>query len=247
MSIVLQVENLHRSFGALDVTRDINLSLDAGARTALIGPNGAGKTTLVNLISGSLQPSSGLVRFRGNDVSHLDQAARARLGLVRTFQVTRLFKALTVADNLRLAVLQHKGRASNFWSGLEDVDGLQEDVLRVLDLLRLKDRADTPVAKLAYGEQRLLEIALAIAMQPSVLLLDEPAAGVPRGESEVIFDALGQLPPDMAVLLIEHDMDLVFRFARDIIVLVAGAVMMRGTPADIAADQRVRQLYLGEG
>ena len=247
MSAALQVDRLCRSFGALNVTRDVDISLVAGARTALIGPNGAGKTTLVNLISGSLKPSSGTVRFQGRDVSGLDQAARARLGLVRTFQVTRLFKALTVADNVRLAVLQRMGKSSNFWTGVGRVGGLQEEVLRVLGLLRLADRASTIVASLAYGEQRLVEIALAIAMQPVVLLLDEPAAGVPQGESEVIFEALAQLPQDMAVLLIEHDMDLVFRFAREIIVLVAGGVMTSGTPAEVAADERVRKLYLGEG
>ena len=246
MSAALRVDRLCRSFGALNVTRDVDISLAAGARTALIGPNGAGKTTLVNLISGSLKPSSGTVRFQGQDVSGLDQAARARLGLVRTFQVTRLFKALTVADNVRLAVLQRMGKASNFWTHVGRVDGLQEEVLRVLGLLRLADRAGTIVASLAYGEQRLVEIALAIAMQPVVLLLDEPAAGVPQGESEVIFEALAQLPQDMAVLLIEHDMDLVFRFAREIIVLVAGGVMTSGTPAEVAADERVRKLYLGE-
>ena len=247
MSAALQVDRLCRSFGALNVTRDVDIRLAAGARTALIGPNGAGKTTLVNLISGSLKPSSGTVRFQGRDVSGLDQAARARIGLVRTFQVTRLFKALTVADNVRLAVLQRMGKSSNFWTEVGRVDGLQEEVLRVLGLLRLADRASTIVASLAYGEQRLVEIALAIAMQPVVLLLDEPAAGVPQGESEVIFEALAQLPQDMAVLLIEHDMDLVFRFAREIIVLVAGGVMTSGTPAEVAADERVRKLYLGEG
>jgi branched-chain amino acid transport system ATP-binding protein len=247
MSAVLQVNRLCRSFGALNVTRDVDMSLAPGARTALIGPNGAGKTTLVNLISGSLKPSSGVVRFQGCDVSNLDQAARARMGLVRTFQVTRLFKALSVADNVRLAVLQRMGKSPNFWTGVGSIDGMQEEVLRVLGLLRLADRANTLVASLAYGEQRLVEIALAIAMQPVVLLLDEPAAGVPKGESEVIFEALGKLPQDMAVLLIEHDMDLVFRFARDIIVLVAGGVITSGTPDEVAADERVRKLYLGEG
>jgi len=246
MTDVLQVDGLSRSFGALHVTRDVSLRLAPGARTALIGPNGAGKTTLVNLISGSLKASSGTIRFQGRDVSSLDQAARARMGLVRTFQVTRLFRAMTVADNVRLAVLQRQGSAFDAWRRVARMGALQQEVQRVLHLLRLEDRAARRVESLAYGEQRLVEIALALAMQPALLLLDEPAAGVPQGESEVIFDALAQLPGEMAVLLIEHDMDLVFRFARHIVVLVAGAVLTEGSAADVANDERVRKLYLGK-
>ncbi len=247
MSALLQVNQLCRSFGALKVTQDVNLSLAAGDRIALIGPNGAGKTSLVNLISGALRPTSGSVQFQGVDVTGLDQAARASQGLIRTYQVTRLFRALSVADNVRLALLQRSGQSRQLFKPVARMSELEEKAHRVLQLLQLSDRYNTKVANLAYGEQRLVEIALAAAMEPKVLLLDEPAAGVPQSESHVIFSALAQLPQQMAVMLIEHDMGLVFRFAKEIVVLVAGAVMLRGTPAEIAQDVRVRQLYLGEG
>ena len=246
MTELLQVNQLCRSFGALQVTRNVSFSLAQGDRTALIGPNGAGKTSLVNLISGSLRASSGTVRFKGRDVTALDQAERARLGLIRTYQVTRLFRAMTVADNVRLALLQRARQSMRMFRPVAEMRELEEKTQRVLQLLQLADRHGTAVDRLAYGEQRLVEIALAIALEPQVLLLDEPAAGVPQGESHVIFSALSRLPGEMAVMLIEHDMDLVFRFAKEIVVLVAGAVMLRGTPAQVAQDDRVRQLYLGE-
>lgn len=246
MTELLQVNQLCRSFGALQVTRNVSFSLAQGDRTALIGPNGAGKTSLVNLISGSLRASSGTVRFKGRDVTALDQAERARLGLIRTYQVTRLFRAMTVADNVRLALLQRTRQSMRMFRPVAGMRELEEKTQRVLQLLQLADRHGTTVDRLAYGEQRLVEIALAIALEPQVLLLDEPAAGVPQGESHVIFSALSRLPGEMAVMLIEHDMDLVFRFAKEIVVLVAGAVMLRGTPAQVAQDDRVRQLYLGE-
>ena len=246
MTELLQVNQLCRSFGALQVTRNVSFSLAQGDRIALIGPNGAGKTSLVNLISGSLRASSGTVRFKGRDVTALDQAERARLGLIRTYQVTRLFRAMTVADNVRLALLQRARQSMRMFRPVAEMRELEEKTQRVLQLLQLADRHGTAVDRLAYGEQRLVEIALAIALEPQVLLLDEPAAGVPQGESHVIFSALSRLPGEMAVMLIEHDMDLVFRFAKEIVVLVAGAVMLRGTPAQVAQDDRVRQLYLGE-
>ena len=246
MTELLQVNQLCRSFGALQVTRNVSFSLAQGDRIALIGPNGAGKTSLVNLISGSLRASSGTVRFKGRDVTALDQAERARLGLIRTYQVTRLFRAMTVADNVRLALLQRARQSMRMFRPVAEMRELEEKTQRVLQLLQLADRHGTTVDRLAYGEQRLVEIALAIALEPQVLLLDEPAAGVPQGESHVIFSALSRLPGEMAVMLIEHDMDLVFRFAKEIVVLVAGAVMLRGTPAQVAQDDRVRQLYLGE-
>lgn len=246
MAEALSVRNLSLSFGSLQATRDVTLSLPVGARAALIGPNGAGKTTLVNLMSGALKPSSGTVFLGKTDVTGVDQAGRARLGLMRSFQITRLFKSMTVADNLRISILQRGDRSLSLFRNVKRVDGLEEEVYQALHLLGLNDRADKRITELAYGEQRLVELAIAVAAKPRVLLLDEPAAGVPQSESSVIVRAVEQLPKDLAILLIEHDMDLVFRLASHITVLVAGGVLMQGTPNDVANDERVRQLYLGE-
>lgn len=246
MAEALSVRNLSLSFGNLQATRDVTMSLPVGARAALIGPNGAGKTTLVNLMSGALKPSSGSVFLGNTEVTGVDQAGRARLGLMRSFQITRLFKSMTVADNLRISILQRGDRTLSLFRNVKRIDGLEEEVCQALNLLGLNDRADKRITELAYGEQRLVELAIAVAAKPRVLLLDEPAAGVPQSESSVIVRAVEQLPKDLAILLIEHDMDLVFRLASHITVLVAGGVLMEGTPNDVASDERVRQLYLGE-
>jgi len=242
----LEVRNLTRSFGALRVTRDVTLAVEKGARTALIGPNGAGKTTLVNLITGALRPDSGQVLLDGRDISRLDQPARARLGLVRTFQITRLFKPLSVEENIRIAVLNRLGHQGRLALGREEERRVDEAVAETLATVRMQDRARSTIAGLAYGEQRLVELALALALKPKVLLLDEPAAGVPQSESHVIMSAIAQLPGDLAVVFIEHDMDLVFRFARRIVVLVGGAVFTEGAPAEVAADEEIKRIYFGE-
>lgn len=247
MSARLSVRGLTKSFGSLNVASQIDLTLEEGARTALIGPNGAGKTTLVNLITGVIRPSSGQVHLDGVALAKLSCAARVRHGLVRTFQVNRLFKDLTVRDNLRLAVLQRQGLGMALLVRADRLERADAEAAALLDMLGLQDRGQKILAKLAYGEQRLVEIAVALALRPRVLLLDEPAAGVPQGESGVILDAVASLPSDLAVLLIEHDMDLVFRFARRIAVLVSGALLMEGTPAEVAADERVKQIYFGRG
>jgi branched-chain amino acid transport system ATP-binding protein len=243
---ILHVENLSRSFGALKVTSDVSFSLERGERVALIGPNGAGKTTLVNLISGALKPSAGRVLLGQADITALPQAARVHAGLMRTFQVTRLFTELSVEDNVRMAVLQRQRNSMRLFARPNNVPGLDEEVDRALGLLQLQDRRLRRIRALAYGEQRLVEIALAVAARPKVLLLDEPAAGVPQSESDVVMRAIGELPADMAILFIEHDMDLVFRFARRILVLVGGALLMDAAPDVVAADERVHKLYLGE-
>jgi branched-chain amino acid transport system ATP-binding protein len=242
----LEVRALNRSFGALRVTCDVDLILRRGARAALIGPNGAGKTTLINLVSGALRPSSGRITLLGKDVTGLGQADRARLGLLRSFQITRLFKPMTIGDNVRLAILQSSGRRLNMWRSTRCEPNLDEHVFSALETVGLQDRESASVTTLAYGEQRLLELALALSTKPSVLLLDEPAAGVPQSESNVIVQAVQRLPADLAVLLIEHDMDLVFRLAEEITVLVAGAVLMKGTPKEVETDERVQRLYLGD-
>jgi branched-chain amino acid transport system ATP-binding protein len=245
MTDALRLDRIQKNFGALQVASDISLALPVGARTALIGPNGAGKTTFVNMVTGALAPSSGSIRYFGQDITAASQAERARAGLLRTFQITRVFKTLTVADNVRLAVVQQQGRQRSAWRPA-DCDQLGEaKVASTLALLQLQHIADRRIDRLAYGERRLVEIALALAGEPKVLLLDEPAAGVPKGESDTIMRAVESLPPDLAILLVEHDMDLVFRFAREIVVLVAGAILTTGAPDQISRDPRVRDIYFG--
>jgi branched-chain amino acid transport system ATP-binding protein len=242
---VLQLRGLCKNFGGLVVASDVTFGLAPGDRTALIGPNGAGKTTLVNLISGALHPSSGDITLDGRSLVRLPMPARVQAGVVRTFQLNRLFRDQTVGDNVRIAVLQQKRQSLRMWQPRADGIAVETEVERILEALHLEARESRLVRTLAYGEQRLLEIALALALEPRVLLLDEPAAGVPRGESGVIMDVIAGLPPSLAVLLIEHDMDLVFRFARRIVVLASGAVLTIGTPEEVAADERVKQLYFG--
>lgn len=243
---VLEVRGLEKTFGGLRVTNKVDLVLQPGARTALIGPNGAGKTTLVNLITGALAPSGGTVRLAGEDITRMPAPNRARRGLIRTFQITRLFSTMTVAENLRIPLL-HRMRAENrlIWPRALDA-AIDAEVAALLSDLHLTDRADTRVGLLAYGEQRLVELGMALAMQPRILMLDEPAAGVPQSENHIIMTAIDRLPKDLAVVFIEHDMDLVFRFATEIVVLVQGTVTASGTPAEIAANAEVRAIYFGE-
>jgi ABC-type branched-subunit amino acid transport system ATPase component len=243
---VLEVRNLHRNFGALQVTRDVSLRLERGARRALIGPNGAGKTTLINLITGGLKPSSGSVLMNGEDVTGTPQAVRARRGLARTFQINQLFRGLTVLENICMTIGERDGECSNLWRPAGAKHSVIEEALDHLESLKLVDDALKPVRELAYGRQRLVEIAIALAQKPRVLLLDEPAAGVPSSESHLILDVVAALDPDIAILIIEHDMDVVFRFAKSITVLVAGAVFTQGTPDEIRNNAEVRAVYLGE-
>jgi branched-chain amino acid transport system ATP-binding protein len=243
---VLEIRDLCRSFGALAVARDVNLVLERGARHALIGPNGAGKTTLVKLITGALKPSSGQVLLDGVDITRLPQAARARRGIASTFQINQLFGGLTVLENIYLAVAERSGAARNLWRPAAAERAVIDEAAAHMDRLRLSNDAFRPVRELAYGRQRLVEIAIALAQRPRVLLLDEPAAGVPSSESHLILDLVATLDPDIAVLIIEHDMDVVFRLARRISVLVSGQMLAEGTPQEVAADPRVRTVYLGQ-
>ncbi|AWK89917.1 ABC transporter ATP-binding protein [Azospirillum thermophilum] len=245
MTALLEVENLSKNFGGLQVTSDVSLTLRPGDRCALIGPNGAGKTTFVNLVTGVLDPTAGTIRLEGQDVTRLPAAARVRRGLIRSFQVARLFRSMTVREHLELAILEREGRTFRLFSSVRRTPGLEREVEDLLDLMALGAVAETAVGQLAYGQQRLLEIALALAMRPKVLILDEPAAGVPHSESRRILDAIERLPKDLAVLMIEHDMDLVFRFAKTIVVLAQGRLLCSGTAGEITADPRVREAYLG--
>ena len=227
-------------------TDDVSFSIAPGARQALIGPNGAGKTTLINLLTGVVKPSEGQVFLQGREVTGLAASARVRLGLSRTFQINQLFPHLTPAESLGLAISERNGSGADFWRVAGGRPGIVAEIEELLARFGLEDAFDQPTHKLPYGKQRLLEIALALATRPKVLLLDEPAAGVPEEERQDILAALAALPSDVAILLIEHDMDLVFTFATRISVLVAGRLLTEGRPEDIAADERVRAVYLGE-
>ena len=246
MTAALQVQGLNRSFGALHVTRDVYLVLERGARRALIGPNGAGKTTLVNLITGVLKPSAGKVLLDGDDITTTSQAERARRGLARTFQINQLFRGLTVLENLAMTIGERDGNCNNLWRAAGAKRAVIDEALDHLDALRIADDALKLVRELPYGRQRLVEIAIALAQKPRVLLLDEPAAGVPSSESHLILDVVARLDPDIAILIIEHDMDVVFRFAKQITVLVQGAVFTEGTPDEIMHNEQVREVYLGQ-
>jgi ABC-type branched-subunit amino acid transport system ATPase component len=242
----LETRGLCKSFGALTVADQIDFSLERGARQALIGPNGAGKTTFVELVTGGLSPSAGQILIDGADVTELPQAARVKRGLARTFQISALFRRLTTLENVTLAVAERDGVAGDLLRPSGRHNRVIEEAFALLDTLGLAEDALRPVSALAYGRQRLVEIAVALGLSPKVLLLDEPAAGVPSGESGLIVAVIERLPADIAVLIIEHDMDLVFRFARRITVLVQGRILVEGPPDVIAADPQVRQVYLGE-
>jgi branched-chain amino acid transport system ATP-binding protein len=241
----LEARALSKSFGALHVIRNVELSLASGERRALIGPNGAGKTTLINLLTGRLRLDSGTILMDGTDITGLAEAARARSGLGRTFQINSLFRNLTVFENVYLAVAERLGTARHMLRpalAVEAAVGRSHDLMRELGIAA---DARTVVQQLPYGHQRLVEIAIALALRPKVLLLDEPAAGVPTGESGLILELIAALPKDIAVLLIDHDMDVVFRFAERITVLAQGMILAEGAPEEIARDARVREVYLG--
>jgi ABC-type branched-subunit amino acid transport system ATPase component len=247
MTAMLETRGLCKSFGALEVARSIDFRLMSGARHALIGPNGAGKTTLVNLLTGAERPSSGQVLLEGEDVTALPQARRVKRGIARTFQINQLFRGLSVLDNVCIAVAERLGVGGTLLRPAGRQDAVIAEATRLVGMLRLEADAGRRVAELPYGRQRLVEIALALGLAPRVLLLDEPAAGIPSAESHILLDAIATLPREIAVLIIEHDMDLVFRFAERITVMVAGAVYAEGTPAEIAGNAEVRAVYLGTG
>jgi branched-chain amino acid transport system ATP-binding protein len=245
MSDLLRIEGLVKSFGGLTVSRNLSLTLAPGERMALIGPNGAGKTTLVNLVTGQFKPDAGRVLLNGEDVTRLGPVGRVRKGLVRTFQVTRLFPEMTPQDHVTLAILQREGKAGGILARFPGNRAVADEADDVLGVLGLREVARRRVSEIAYGQQRLLEIAIALALKPKVLLLDEPAAGVPSSDTPRIEEAIARLPESLAVLMIEHDMDLVFRFARRVVVLAAGEIIFEGRPSEVAADTRVREAYLG--
>jgi branched-chain amino acid transport system ATP-binding protein len=244
---VLETRGLVKRFGGIVPTNDVTLRIELGARHALIGPNGAGKTTLINLLTGTLEPSAGSIWLDGADITRLAPHRRVRRGVVRTFQINQLFGGLTPLQSLALTVARQLGLGAGWWRRLGADPRVGPACDALLHRFRLEDVQGQRVAELAYGKRRLLEIAMALACQPRVLLLDEPVAGVPEGEREEIFDIVNALPAEVSVLLIEHDMDLVFNFARRVTVLVNGAIFAEGDAATVAADPRVMAVYLGEG
>jgi branched-chain amino acid transport system ATP-binding protein len=246
MALVLETIGLEKRFGGITAASSVSLKLAAGARHALIGPNGAGKTTLVDLLTGALRPSAGRILLDNRDITALGPHRRARLGIIRTFQINQLFADLTPLETVCLAVAERLGAGWDWWRRVGGRPRLSAEAAQVLDAFRLADVRDVHTSRLPYGKQRLLEIALAIAGRPRVLLLDEPAAGIPEADRRVILDIVAALPADVCVLLIEHDMDLVFQFARSISILVNGQLFAEGTPEEIRADQRVKEVYLGE-
>ncbi len=247
MTLALATRGLSKTFGSFAANSDINLAIEAGARHALIGPNGAGKTTLINLLTGYLRPSSGEVLLHQANITRLGQYQRVRAGMTRTFQINTLFNGLTVLDSMLLALCERERLTGHFWSRTPPHQALRDEALALLLSLQIADHADVLSRELPYGRQRLLEIGLALATRPSVLLLDEPAAGIPSAESRELFEVINALPRSVTIVLIEHDMDLVFRYAERITVLVAGRVLTEGTPAEVQRDPQVREVYLGSG
>jgi ABC-type branched-subunit amino acid transport system ATPase component len=246
MSIALETRGLQKQFGGLKVTRDLSLKIEQGARHALIGPNGAGKTTVINLLTGVLRPNGGRILLEGNDITGLPVHVRVLRGLSRTFQINQLYPDLTPIETVGLAVSERLGRGGDWWRVMGTRDDVNGEITENLARFHLLDVMHEPTAALPYGKQRLLEIAVAIATKPRVLLLDEPAAGVPESERHDILAAVAALPREVTVLLIEHDMDLVFSFADRISVLVNGALFVEGAPEEVARDPRVKAVYLGE-
>jgi len=247
MTSALETKGLQKQFGGLKVTRDLSLKIEQGARHALIGPNGAGKTTVINLLTGVLKPNAGRILLEGSDITDVTVHGRVLRGLSRTFQINQLYPDLTPIETIGLAVSERLGRGGDWWRVMGTRDDVNAEIAENLERFHLTDVMNEPTATLPYGKQRLLEIAVAIATRPRVLLLDEPAAGVPESERHDILAAVASLPRDVTVLLIEHDMDLVFSFADRISVLVNGAMLVEGAPDEVARDPQVKAVYLGEG
>src|ERR1700674_1403867 len=243
---LIETRNVSKNFGALRAARDISFQLETGARHGLIGPNGAGKTTFINLLTGVLAPSTGQVLLKGADITDVAQAERVKLGIARTFQINRLFRGLSVLENVYISIAERVGAAPDIFRPRGVRRDVSEEAMQLLSTLNLADDAQRTISGLPYGRQRLVELAITLALKPEVLLLDEPAAGVPSAESHIILDAIEALPKDIAVLIIEHDMDVVFRFAKQVTVMVSGAVFASGTPRDIEANPQVRAVYLGQ-
>lgn len=243
---ILEVRGLRKSFGETEIIRGVDLALAAGERRALIGPNGAGKSTLFHLISGNLAPTAGEIAFQGRSISGLAPHRINHLGLARSFQITNIFPKLTVFENIRLAVLRLQPRPTAFWRRVDRLPGLREATDQLLERVRLQARAGTLAGELSYSEQRSLEIAMTLASDPRLILLDEPMAGMSAEETDYTLALIREVTAGRALLIVEHDMDVVFSLADRISVLVYGQVIATGTPDEIRRHQGVREAYLGE-
>ena len=243
---LLEVSGLRKAFGALQATDGVDLEVREGETHAVIGPNGAGKTTLIGQLSGMLRPDSGRIRFAGEDITRLPAPARSKKGLARSFQITSIYREFTALDNVALAVQAHAGHSFRFWRPARRERELRDPALRILGDVGLAGRADVIAANLAHGEQRQLEIAMALATAPRLLLLDEPVAGMGAEESQRMVQFLGTLKGATTMVLVEHDMDAVFSLADRISVLVYGRIIATGAPQEIRANAKVRAAYLGE-
>jgi branched-chain amino acid transport system ATP-binding protein len=246
MTPALETKGLLKRFGGLVATDNVTFRLEQGARHALIGPNGAGKTTFINLLTGVIKPTAGQILLQGEDITGLRSELRVQRGLARTFQINQLFPAMTPLETLGLAVSERMGGGRDWWRVIGSKTAIVDEIVEIAQRVRLTDVLDERTSNLAYGKQRLLEIAVAFACRPRVLLLDEPAAGVPEAERHELLATVAALPRDVSVLLIEHDMDLVFSFADRISVLVNGALFTEGTVEEVSTNPKVRAVYLGE-
>jgi ABC-type branched-subunit amino acid transport system ATPase component len=243
---ILETIRLEKRFGGIVAAHDINLAVEKGARHALIGPNGAGKTTVINLLTGVLKPTAGRIMLDGRDITETLPHERVRLGMARTFQINQLFLDLTPLESIGLVVSERLGSGADWWRLVGSKPAVTGEIVEIVERFRLTDVMYERAAILPYGKQRLLEIALAFACRPRLLLLDEPAAGVPEAERHELLATIEALPAEVTVLLIEHDMDLVFSFADRISVLVNGSLFVDGAPEEVARDPRVKAVYLGE-
>jgi branched-chain amino acid transport system ATP-binding protein len=243
---VLQLEHLSKRYGALRVTEDVSLSLEPGELHAIIGPNGAGKTTLVHQVSGLVRTDSGRILFEGADITRLPMAERVRLGLARSFQITSILPAFTALENVATAVQARSGSSFRFLAPAGRDPVLNEPAMELLDRFGLRGRAGVPAGLLSYGEKRQLELAIALATEPKLLILDEPLAGTSHDESRSVVEILRSLKGSLSILLIEHDMEAVFSLADRVSVLVYGRLIATGSPSAIRADAEVRAAYLGE-
>ncbi|MBI3708520.1 MAG: ABC transporter ATP-binding protein [Proteobacteria bacterium] len=243
---MLEVHGLTKRFGGIVASDELSLAVPEGEIHAVIGPNGAGKTTLIAQLAGEIRPDAGTIRFAGADLTHLPMAARARRGLARSFQITSIFRGFTALDNVAMAIQAHDGHSFRFWARARSDPRLREPARAILAEVGLDGRADMIAANLSHGEQRQLEIAMALATRPRLLLLDEPMAGMGREESARMVELLRRLKGRETILIIEHDMDVVFALADRITVLVYGRAIATGRPDEIRANAEVRQAYLGE-
>ena len=246
MTALLNVTNLYKSFGGVTATDNVNLAVEPGELHAIIGPNGAGKTTLISQLSGAMRPDSGVISFKGANITNRPAHARARLGITRSFQITSLVMDMSVLDNVALAVQAREGHSFRFLKPARSIRSLRDTGRETLARVGLEARADDPTAALSHGEHRQMEIAIALATGADLMLLDEPMAGLGPQESATMIDFLRSLKGDRTILLIEHDMDAVFALADRISVLVYGRIIATGTPDEIRGNDDVRHAYLGE-